>query len=218
MTISTTMITNYMLAAAGFYFGISLYLINRINKQRSVSLFSAGFISLALSAVAAGTVYGFEQLPTLPPIATACWKIAMITIIVGGFLMLCAIIISSIKSPLKEWFIAFAALKFASSILCGIIRGFDQTDYSFIIYDYGTALVFVLIIQLYATLTRRIKGGLWIVFGVIIAFAATAIRQSDIKIFYFLNSKNIHHIVLMISFFMFYKGGRVLRDRKEEIK
>lgn len=69
-------------------------------------------------------------------------------------------------------------------------------DFRYVIYDYTVTLLVILALQAHAGLVRRKPSALWIVGGILVAFAAAVVQRSG----------------EMAGIYLFSRGARLLQD------
>ncbi len=83
--------------------------------------------------------------------------------------------------------------------------------FRFVIYDYGLAMLAVLLLQLPGLLRRRPAAG-WIAAGILVSFAAAAVQALRLAPHPSFNHNDLYHIIQIGAFYLLYRGGRLLQD------
>jgi len=86
-------------------------------------------------------------------------------------------------------------------------------DFRFVIYDYAPTLLGVFLLAIHAALARRERFAPWLIGGVIVSFAAAGIQATGLRLHEHFNHNDFYHVVQMGAFWLFYRGGALLRDR-----
>jgi hypothetical protein len=203
-----TLFTDYLLAGLVFYLGLRLQARWRRSGQRSVRFWAMGFHASAAAALAGGTYHGFlPYLEGLP--AFLLWKLTVFAVGLAALCLFAGIVVATLSGAPRKWLLALAGLKFLFYVVW--MSGHD--DFRFVIYDYAPALLGVFLLAIHAVLARRERFAPWLIGGVLVSFTAAGIQASGLALHAHFNHNDLYHVVQMGAFWLFYRGGALLRDR-----
>lgn len=199
------MLTDYALAAMASALGVSLFRASRINRQVSVRLWGAAFIATAGATIAGGTSHGFAVVLSEATKASL-WKATVYSTGLVSLSMLSGTIVASLAGLLRRYLLGATGVKF----LVYAVWMATHDDFRYVIYDYTTAMLAVLILHAYVW---REESAKWIIAGVLVSFAAAGIQQSGFSLHHNFNHNDLYHVIQIGAVYLFYKGARVLKDR-----
>ena len=202
------MLTDYALAAMTVLFAVLLLRSDQLHRQASVRLWAGAFIATALAAIMGGTYHGFS-LYLGDTGQEILWKATAYSMGFVSFFMLSGSIVASVRHPLRRWLLAAVVLKF----FVYVVWMARHDDFRFVVYDYLSAMVGVLIFQASAAYSRREESAKWIIAGVLVSLIAARAQQSGFTIHENFNHNDVYHIIQMIAVYLFFKGGCLLKDR-----
>jgi hypothetical protein len=210
MTITepTTLATDYILAALVFYLAFRLTQRSRQTGQASTRLWARAFTFSAVAGVTGGTYHGFARVLG-PGSGLILWKVTVYAIGLAGFFLLVAAALASLTGMARRWVILAGLVEF---LFYAVWMG-SHNDFRFVIYDYGPALLAVLLLQLLRAGEEPTVP--WVAGGILASFAAAGIQASGFDLYPNFNHNDIYHLVQMGAFYLLYRGGRLLRDRRE---
>lgn len=204
-----TLFTDYLLAGLVFNLGLRLQALWRHTGQHSVRWWAFGFHASAAAALAGGTYHGFlSYLVGIP--AFLLWKFTVLAVGLAALCLFAGAVIATLSGPPKKWLLVLAVMKF---LVYAAWMGFHD-DFRFVIYDYAPALLGVFLLAIYAALARRERFASWLIGGVLISFVAAGIQASGLKLHQHFNHNDLYHVVQMGAFWLLYRGGLLLRDRR----
>ncbi|MDA2939038.1 hypothetical protein MYX75_12355, partial [Acidobacteria bacterium AH-259-A15] len=177
ITEPTTMLTDYALAGLGTWLGRKLFLLSASRRQKSIKLWAGAFISTALAALVGGTSHGFALMLS-SGITGALWKLTLYLTGFSSFFLLSAVILACLPHPLNRWGLALSTVK----LLVYLAWMFNHDDFRFVVYDYGSAMVLILMVQVRSLYKSRSQSAAWIVGGILVSFLAAAIQQSGFSL------------------------------------
>lgn len=208
MTISepVTLLTDYALVGVCAWLGWRL--ARAADGQASRRLWAAAFLALAFSAFAGGTFHGFA--PLLGDLAARLlWKFTVITIGVFCFGMMAGSAYATTKGPLLTVLIAAASVQLAG--YCAWMIAHD--GYRYVILDSAVAMGMLVVLHGLAAVTRRDTASCWILAGVAISVIAAVLQYFRIAPHQHFNHNDLYHVVQIAAMALFYRGGKLLRDR-----
>jgi hypothetical protein len=183
----TTTITDYILAAETFLFSVLLF---RANKR----FWATAFLFTAIAAVTGGTFHGFRgQLSASAE--NILWKITVYSIGLSSLFLL-------LGSSKSIWVVVFAVLQFTVYAIWMA----THNDFRYVIYEYGPAMIAVLLLQL----IFRQPASPWIIGGILLSFAAAGVQLTGIQFFRYFNHNDLYHMLQMVAMWLLYRGGLLL--------
>jgi hypothetical protein len=85
-------------------------------------------------------------------------------------------------------------------------------EFVWVIYDYGSAMVFVLAVYVYRMIFSNDQAARAIVAGVLISFGAAWIQQSDLSVGTLFNHNDLYHLTQIAALFVFHSGAQRIRE------
>ena len=205
-----TMLTDYLLGVWTLYLAFKLIREGIGISQRSILLWGLSFFATGIAAIIGGTSHGFAlYFGTVT--REVIWTATLYSIGFTSLFLLSAVIIATIKNPLRNWLIAFTVVKF----ILFAVWIFSHPEFKYVIYDYVPAMIAVLILQVYVKYSRGDRSATWIIAGILVSFGAAAVQQSGYMLHEHFNHNDLYHVIQMGAVFLLYKGGRLLRDASE---
>ena len=202
-----TMITDYLLGVWTLYLAFKLTREGIRLEQRSVLIWGASFAATGIAALIGGTSHGFA-LYFGDVTKTVIWASTLYAIGFTSFFLLSAVIIATIKNPIRKWLIAAVGVKF----ILFAVWIFSHLEFKYVIYDYVPAMVGVLILQVYGKYSRGDRSAVWIISGILVSFGAAGIQQSGFTLHEHFNHNDLYHVIQIGAVFLIYKGGLLLVD------
>ncbi|MCH7955846.1 MAG: hypothetical protein IIC40_08900 [Candidatus Marinimicrobia bacterium] len=204
------MLTDYLLGVWTLYLAFKLIREGIGISQRSILLWGLSFFATGIAAIIGGTSHGFAlYFGTVT--REVIWTATLYSIGFTSLFLLSAVIIATIKNPLRNWLIAFTVVKF----ILFAVWIFSHPEFKYVIYDYVPAMIAVLILQVYVKYSRGDRSATWIISGILVSFGAAAVQQSGYMLHEHFNHNDLYHVIQMGAVFLLYKGGRLLRDASE---
>jgi len=209
MTISEpmTMFTDYLVTLLAASLGIHLIIEGRARSERSEVLWGWAFMATALGALAGGTSHGFVQ-QLGDEGWQVLWKVTVYAIGAASFLLLAGALIASLSGPWRRLLLLVAFLKFVGYVSWML----SHDDFRFVINDYGSTMVVVLLLQIWQWWARRAPSAPWVVGGILVSFVASLIQQSGFALHQHFNHNDIFHVIQLLALWLLYRGGRLLQD------
>jgi hypothetical protein len=192
-----TLATDYLLAAAAAI--IAVRVLRSAGGEDARRWWGVAFIALGLAAALGGTHHGFGF--------AALWKPAVLVLGVASAGMLAGSALATARGMWRLALLALAAAKLA------VYWAWLWRDDRFIwaVADTGSAFALVALLHL---LGWRRPGSRWILAGVAVSIAAAAIQASGIDLHRHFNHNDLYHLVQLGALLLYYRGVRVLTDRR----
>lgn len=198
-----TVATDWLLALVVGYWSLRLWR----RPQASARWWAAAFAASALAAAVGGAAHGFA--PSLGPLERQLiWKCTVLSV---GLASLCLLVGAGRVSFSRRgwrWLLGAALLKFG--LYAGWMLGHDAFIY--VIYDYGSAMLLVLGLQLHRLLRRRDPAALWVLSGIAVAFVGAAVQASKLQLHPQFNHNDLYHLIQLGSFYLLREGGERFVD------
>jgi len=192
-----TLATDYVLAAAAAIIGVRV-LVNA-GGEDARRWWGVAFLALALGAALGGTHHGFRL--------EALWKPTVLVLGVASAGMVAGSALATTRGMARTALLALAAAKLA------VYWFWVWRDDRFIwaVADTGSAFAGVAILHL---LAWRRPGSPWIVAGVAVSIVAAVVQASGVDLHRHFNHNDLYHLVQLGALLLYYRGVRVLTDRR----
>jgi hypothetical protein len=194
--------TDYALGALAVLWSMMLASRARRGRRASVALWAIAFAGIALAAIAAGTYHGFAGTLDARAIASL-WIFVTWTLALASFVMLCAAVIALTSGAWRAGLLVAALLKLA--VFAMWVAG--RREYAFVLLDYGTAQLAILVLAAHAWQRERTASAPWLVAGVVVSALGGAVQQSDFALLETFNHNDLYHVIQVVGLFLFYRGG-----------
>ena len=207
LTEPTTMITDYLVAGLSIYFWWRLWLDSGERRGRSERWWSWAFLATAVGALAGGTSHGL----TVYLGETGwlvLWKVTVYALAVASLCLLVAALLNTFRGWALISVLILAWLKFGLYALF-MMR---EDDFDYVIYDYGSTMIVVLLLQVWSWIRHRSAAAGWIIAGILVSFAASQIQMSGWSLHRHFNHNDIFHVIEMLGLALLYRGGLLLED------
>ena len=206
----TTMLTDYLLAGLGVWFGWRLLGSGRRAGEISRALWGASFLAMALAAAAGGTAHGFADLFGPAEQSNWLWKVTTFSVGLASAAMLSAAIVARLAGAARVALLAVAVAKLAAYLAWMSVH--DQ--FRFVVYDYAPSMLAVVALLAWPGRRAPLPGAGWVAAGVAVSFAAAAVQRSGFALHRHFNHNDIYHVIQMVALYLLYRGGELLRDRR----
>ena len=203
----STLVSDFLLGAFAAVFGVRLWRAGAGPGRRSVRLWSATLLAVAVAAFAGGVWHGFHLL-LAPAAADAIWKVTLLAAGAASFSMLAGSALANLRGKARRAVIAAAGAK----LVVYTIWMASHDDFNWVIADYGSALVAVLVLHGWAWLKRRERASVWMAAGVAVSVLAAMIEASGFGLHRYLNAHDLYHLAEMPALYLFYRGALLLED------
>lgn len=208
-----TMLTDYLVAGQCLYYCWRLLSSQQRQAQISRAMWALAFFFIAVAALSGGSNHGFANLLT-PDQMFWSWKISIFSIGVASFFILAG---TAKASLVKKSFAIFMLL--VSAKLCFYLYWmWSHNEFIYVISDYAPTLLVVMAMQLYAGRRLSVASSKYIVWGVIVSFAAAGLQMAGLDLHRHFNHNDIYHVVQMFGFYLFYRGAGCMIDLAEPVK
>lgn len=201
----TTTLTDYLLAALGFFCAARLLPSAREAGRRSVAAWGAGLGAMGLAALFGGTLHGFGPRMSAAGRA-ALWLATYYAIGVANLALLAGATVAALEGAARHGLMALLVLRLLA--YAALLTRFR--DFRYVVYDYALTLGLLLALSLARPL--RSGAGRWIRAGVVVCFVGALVQRSGLALHPHFNHNDLFHVVQMLGAWLFYRGGHLLRD------
>jgi hypothetical protein len=205
ITEPTTMLTDYALGALCLWLGWKLYAPAASRRQTAVKLWAGAFFATALASFVGGTYHGFTSILSGSTLE-GLWKVTVYFTGFSSFFLLSAVLVADLPHSVRRWAVALCALK----LVVYLVWMVTHDDFLFVVYDYGSAMILILVFQVRAFYKFQSSAAGWIVGGILLSFVGAAIQQSGFSLHQHFNHNDLFHVVQMVAFYLLYRGGKAL--------
>lgn len=209
ITEPTTMLTDYVLAALGVWFGWRLVSGGRAAGEAARVLMGVSFLCMAVAAAAGGTAHGFAAV--LGGVeGTWVWKLTTFSIGLASAAMLSAAVVSRLGGAARLALLGLVVAKLAAYLAWMSVHD----DFRFVVYDYAPSMLAVVALLALPGRWAPRPGAGWIAAGVAVSFAGAAVQRSGFALHQHFNHNDLYHVIQMAGLYLLYRGGCLLRDRR----
>ena len=202
-----TMITDYLMGALALVLAARILGDAAAGQQSSGRLWAAAFVMTAVAAFVGGTYHGFIQ--WMPGVAgRAMWKATLVATGVASACLLAGALIAATAGPLRQALLVLVLVK----LLVYLWTIWTRDAFVLVIVDYGAALVAILLAAWFVRPSGLSPAAWWLTAGVAVAVAAGAIQWARVAPHPHFNHNDLFHLVQMVSLYLLYRGGLLLRD------
>lgn len=197
-----TMLTDYALGALAGLLSALLMRTARRERRRSVALWGAGFAGLALAALAAGAYHGFPD-ALGPRLCAGLWSFVSWTMGSASFFMFSGAILALSTGAWRTLLLAAALVKLAAFAI--LAAGRDE--YAFVLLDYGSAQVAILVLAAFAWHRERASCAPWLAAGVGVSAVGAAVQHYGLAPHEQFNHNDLYHVIQMLGLYFLFRGG-----------
>ena len=202
-----TFVTDILLGLWAFYFSLALFKRGFREKQSSIQFWAATLGMLALTSWAGGAYHGFQG--TMGETASrALWQATLYLSGTLSLFMLLSLGFSGFQGSWRKGLIFIATVKWLT--FSGWVTSHD--DFRYVVYDYGSTMVFLLAVHSVSLYRFKGKASHWMVPGILVSFLAAAIQQGGWDPAPNFNHNDLYHVIQMAAVYLLYKGGTYLKD------
>jgi hypothetical protein len=201
-----TMITDYALGAVSAVLGWRLY--RDAAGERARRWWALAFGAVAVSALLGGTHHGFATVMSTTTYALS-WRITVLAIGVFSFGMMAGSVFATTRGMARTALLAIAAAQLAAYTVWMLAHD----EYRYVVFDTAIAMAALLFLHGWSAATRRDEASRWILAGVGVSAAAAAVQFLGIALHEHLNHNDLYHLIQIAGMVLFFRGGKLLRDR-----
>jgi hypothetical protein len=210
ITEPTTLATDYLLGAVVLCLAVRLWRRGHLAGGGPARLWAGAFWASAAAALLGGTHHGFI-LHLAPVVASSLWKGTVYAVGLAGLLLLAGMFRATLSGPFYKVLLTFAILKF----LVYAVWMATHDSFRYVILDYAPSLLIVLLLAGLSWYRRRDTAAPWVAGGILVSFVAAGIQAAHLAPHPNFNHNDLYHVVQMGAFYLLYRGGMQLKDRRE---
>ncbi|MEO7414553.1 MAG: hypothetical protein ABIZ81_14470 [Opitutaceae bacterium] len=182
----------------------SVWLGTRLKGSTTAALWwRRTFFWTAAAGLSGGIYHGFG--PSMADAADGLWRGTLIAINITSLCLTLAAAHATLKRGLA-WCRAVAWVK----AVCGVFYSMTHPVFLSAIIDYGSAMVFVLVVELYAWWGSGARHARWVVAGILASVIGAAVQQLHWVPHPRFNHNDLYHVIQMVGLWLFYRGARML--------
>ena len=204
-----TFLTDLLLGMCNAHWGYALLRQGHAQRQTSQLLSGLGFIAAALAAVLGGISHAVGD--QSPSTRRKLWKGTTLATGFTSASMLASAAFATSSQPCKSWWIAATVAKLLA--YCAWMKSHDR--FLYVIVDYGSAMAGVVALHAPASVGKRGASSRFILSGVVISLLAALVQQRKLSFHRHFNHNDVYHLIQIGACYLFYKGGKLLQDRRE---
>jgi len=204
----TTMATDYVLVVLCGYCAWRLWRVGKQAAQVSVCSWAAGFACFGLASLAGGTFHGFSMLFTQAAL-DELWRVTVYAIGLASFFLLTGTLSACIQPPVRKIVILIPYVQ----LIVYVFWMVTHDDFRSAIYDYAFTNLSIVVLQLYAGISRRAMSAPWLIGGVLVSFLAVGVQVNELALHRHFNHNDLYHVIQMVGMYLFYRGALTLTDR-----
>ena len=201
-----TLATDYLLGALALVFVVRLLQSAEHPGTWPVRLWAAAMLMTAAAAFVGGSYHGFVEM-LAPETGRLLWHVTLIAMGIGSAALLASAVLAGTGGTLQRALLAVVLIKLVVYLWWMASR----TEFIFVIADYGSALVGVVLLAWLARPSGLTAGAPWIAGGVAVSFAAAAVQALRLAPHPSFNHNDLFHVVQMAALYLLYRGGLLLR-------
>ena len=203
-----TMLTDYVLGALAGLWSVLLARAALRERRPSIALWGAGFAGLALASLVAGTYHGFPG-SLGQSLCTRLWSFVSWTMGIASCFMLAGAILALSSGVWRSVLLVGALLK----LVAFAIVAAGQDDYAFVMLDYGSAQLAILVLAALAWRRERAPSAPWLAAGIVVCAIGAAVQHSGLAPHEHFNHNDLYHVIQMLGLYLLYRGGARLGFR-----
>jgi len=164
-------------------------------------------VALGVGAASGAAAHGLVDYLS-PRMQHGVWLASLAAIGAAGAGMLAATVRSVVPPPAQGWLIGAVGVKLVLYLAWLVRRPVFRTA----ILDYGSAMLGVVILQLWSIGRGDAPAAPWILGAVLVSLAGSAIQQARLGLGPRFNHNDVYHVIQMVAIYLFYRGGALLTD------
>ena len=201
----STLLTDYLLAAAAFWLAARLAAASSGTGSRAQALWAVAFALGAVAALAGGTVHGFRS--WLGPFTGALlWQCALLGSALAGTLLVAGSALVALRGRALRLALGVLAGKLAVELAMISRAGFTRDAL------WAGAVSIVLLLALTLLRARTDPAPLrWLLLGLVLAGAGLAAQAARLSLHAHFNHNDVCHVLLAAALWPIYRAGLSLR-------
>ncbi len=201
-----TMITDYALGAVSAVLGWRLY--RNAAGERARRWWALAFGAVAVSALLGGTHHGFASVMSAATFALS-WKVTVLAIGVFSFGMMAGSIFATTRGTARTVLLAIAAAQLVVYSAWMLVHD----EYGYVVLDTAIAMAALALLHGWSAASRGDAASYWVLAGIGASVVAAAVQFYGVSLHEHLNHNDLYHLIQIAGMALFYRGGKLLRDR-----
>jgi hypothetical protein len=202
------MITDIALGAVSAVLGWRLY--RNAQEERARRCWGLAFGALAVSALLGGLHHGFAAVMTQATLAVS-WKVTVFAIGVFSFGMMAGSVLDTTRGAVRAGLLAIAGAQLVAYAAWMLTRD----AYGFVVLDTAIAMATLLLLHGWSAVSRRDEASCWALAGIAVSALAAAVQYYHVALHEHFNHNDLYHVIQIAAMALFFRGGKLLRDRTE---
>jgi hypothetical protein len=203
-----TMITDIALGAVSAVLGWRLY--RNAQEERARRCWGLAFGALAVSALLGGLHHGFAAVMTQATLAVS-WKVTVFAIGVFSFGMMAGSVLATTRGAVRAGLLAIAGAQLVAYAAWMLTRD----AYGYVVLDTAIAMATLLLLHGWSAVSRRDEASCWALAGIAVSALAAAVQYYHVALHEHFNHNDLYHVIQIAAMALFFRGGKLLRDRTE---
>ena len=201
-----TVITDFALGAASAVFGWRLY--RSAQAERARKCWGLAFGALAVSALLGGLHHGYAAVMT-PATLAISWKVTVFAIGVFSFGMMAGSVLATTRGAARTGLLVIASAQLA--VYAAWMLAHD--DFRYVVLDTAIAMAALFLLHGWSAVSQRDKASYWALAGIAVSVLAAAVQYHRVTLHEHFNHNDLYHVIQIAAMALFFKGGKLLRDR-----
>ena len=201
-----TLATDYALGAVSAVLGWRLYRDSREDRARRC--WALAFGALAVSALLGGTHHGFATVMS-NALYHLSWKVAVLAIGLFNFGMMAGSVLATARGRVRTGLLAFAGAQVALYTAWML----THDEYRYVVLDSAIAMLALLLMHGWSAAVRRDQASFWVLAAIAVSALAALVQYCRVALHEHFNHNDLYHVIQIAGVVLFYRGGKLLRDR-----
>lgn len=201
-----TLATDYLIAVVSFILYLKVRVLFSQSGIKALNFWSYAFLATAFSALFGGSFHGFSEILS-PSVLNGLWDLTLWSL---GFVVF-FMCLGTFHMGLSVKYLRLATFIITVILLSYLGSSYFYKDFSLVILNYGSALIFMLVFHGTRWLNTKNLSFVYIVWGVVVSFIAAGIQQSNLALHKHFNHNDLYHLVQLAGLLLMYKGVSLFR-------
>ncbi|MDE2816519.1 MAG: hypothetical protein OXM03_00920 [Chloroflexota bacterium] len=205
-----TVLTDLALGICNARWGAALFRQGCAQRQYSQILWGVGFLAAAMAAILGGISHAVGD--QSPPTRRKLWKGTTLATGLTSASMFASTALACTTRPLKGKLLMGILAKLLA--YCAWMTSHDR--FLYVIIDYASAMAGI--IAFHGPEARRsgASHSRFILGGVFVSIAAALVQIRKVTLHRHFNHNDLYHLIQIGACYLFYRGGRLLQDQREQ--
>ena len=201
-----TLVTDYALGAVSAALGWRLYRNSREDRARRC--WALAFGALAVSALLGGTHHGFATVISRAAYDLS-WKVTVFAIGIYCFGMVAGSVLATARGTARTGLLAFAGMQLAAYTAWMLAHD----EYRYVVLNSAIAMLVLLVLHGRSAAVRRDEASFWVLAAIAVSALAALAQYHRLALHEHFNHNDLYHVIQIAGVALFYRGGKLLRDR-----